>query len=114
MRSRFRQKNSLALLTLLSLLVVCSGRSGKSGAEPEPQLVLGFSQVVGEANWDTANAESIRKAARDAGIELRLEDAKRSQENQVVALRSFIGQHVDVIAFSPVVETGWEAVLREA
>jgi simple sugar transport system substrate-binding protein len=29
-------------------------------------------------------------------------------------LRSFIAQRVDVIAFSPVVETGWETVLREA
>jgi galactofuranose transport system substrate-binding protein len=28
-------------------------------------------------------------------------------------LRSFIAQGVDVIAFSPVVETGWEPVLRE-
>jgi simple sugar transport system substrate-binding protein len=76
-------------------------------------LVLGFSQIVAEANWNTANTESIRKAARDAGIDLRLEDARRSQENQVATLRSFVSQHVDVIAFSPVVETGWEAVLRE-
>src|SRR4029079_19158357 len=29
------------------------------------------------------------------------------------ALRSFIAQGVDVIAFSPVVETGWEPVLKE-
>ena len=75
--------------------------------------MLGFSQIVAEANWNAANTESIRKAAREAGIELRLEDAHRSQENQVAALRSFVSQRVDVIAFSPVVETGWEAVLRE-
>jgi simple sugar transport system substrate-binding protein len=68
---------------------------------------------VAQANWNTANSESIRKAAREAGIELRLEDANRSQEKQVAALRSFVAQHVDVIAFSPVVETGWEFVLRE-
>ncbi|MBO18040.1 ABC transporter substrate-binding protein, partial [Herbaspirillum sp.] len=35
-------------------------------------------------------------------------------ENQVKAIRSFIAQKVDVIAFSPVVESGWETVLREA
>jgi galactofuranose transport system substrate-binding protein len=95
----------LALLTLLSLLGSCSdGRS---------QLVLGFSQLVAEANWNAANTESIRRAALDAGIELRLKDAQRSQEKQVAALRSFVSQRVDVIAFSPVVETGWEGVLRE-
>jgi len=114
MRRRGRQNNSLALLTLLSLLVGCSNDPDNSGAERRPQLVLGFSQVIAEANWDSANAESIRKAAREAGINLRLEDARRSQENQVAALRSFIQQRVNVIAFSPVVESGWDAVLREA
>src|SRR4029078_13233094 len=34
--------------------------------------------------------------------------------NQIKAIRSFIAQKVDVIAFSPVVATGWEPVLREA
>jgi simple sugar transport system substrate-binding protein len=117
MRRRARQKNSLTLLTLVSLLFSllwgCSDGSGDYGAEHKPQLVLGFSQIVAAANWNTANTESIRKAARGAGIDLRLEDAKRSQANQMAALRSFVSQHVDVIAFSPVVETGWEVVLRE-
>jgi ABC-type sugar transport system substrate-binding protein len=105
MRRRVRLKNSLALLALLSLLGSCS--------DGRPQVVLGFSQLVAEANWNAANTESIRKAARDAGIDLRLKDAHRSQEKQVAALRSFVSQRVDVIAFSPVVETGWEGVLRE-
>ncbi|HEY5811466.1 MAG TPA: ABC transporter substrate-binding protein, partial [Terrimicrobiaceae bacterium] len=40
-------------------------------------------------------------------------DAQQKQENQIKALRSFIAQGVDVIAFSPVVETGWEPVMKE-
>ncbi|MFL6064622.1 MAG: ABC transporter substrate-binding protein, partial [Friedmanniella sp.] len=39
---------------------------------------------------------------------------QQKQENQISAIRSFIQQRVDVIAFSPVVETGWDAVLLEA
>jgi ABC-type sugar transport system substrate-binding protein len=114
MKRRVRQKDSLALLTLVSLLLpLFSGCSREHDARPGPPVVLGFSQVVGEANWDLANAESIRGAARDAGIELRLADAKRSQENQVAQLRAFVSQGVDVIAFSPVVQSGWETVLRE-
>jgi simple sugar transport system substrate-binding protein len=35
-------------------------------------------------------------------------------ENQIKALRSFIAFKVDVIAFSPLVETGWDTVLGEA
>jgi simple sugar transport system substrate-binding protein len=75
--------------------------------------VLGFSPVVSWGDWNGANTESIRNAAREAGIELRLEEARHSQEKQVAILRSFVSQRVDVIAFSPVVESGWEGVLRE-
>jgi ABC-type sugar transport system substrate-binding protein len=113
MRRRVRLNNSLALLALVSVLGACSDGSGDIGGKLGPHLVLGFSQISAGANWNTANTDSIRNAARDAGIDLRLEDAHRSQENQVAALRSFVGQRVDVIAFSPVVETGWEGVLRE-
>jgi simple sugar transport system substrate-binding protein len=116
MRRRVRLKNSfsLTLLALLCFMVSgCSGGSDDYRVARKPQLVLGFSQLSAEANWNAANTESIRKSARDAGIYLRLEDAHRSQEKQVAALRSFVSQRVDVIAFSPVVETGWEAVLRE-
>jgi simple sugar transport system substrate-binding protein len=115
MRPRVRKNIFLTLLAWVSLpLSMLGGCSDGAGdAQRHRQLVLGFSQVVAEANWDMANAESIRKAARTAGIELRLEDARRSQEKQVATLRSFIRQRVDVIAFSPVVENGWETVLRE-
>lgn len=108
-----RRKYSLALLTLASLLGGCSDGVGDRDAQRASPLVLGVSQIAAGANWDTANAESIRAATRQAGIQLRLEDAHRSQEKQVAQLRSFVSQRVDVIAFSPVVENGWEAVLRE-
>jgi galactofuranose transport system substrate-binding protein len=113
---RVLQKHSFALLALFPLLFLqlggCSDGAGDYGAKRKP-VVLGFSQIVGGANWNTVNTESIRSAARDAGIDLRLEDAHRSQVDQVASLRSFVSQRVDVIAFSPVVETGWEVVLRE-
>ena len=113
MRRRLRPTNSLALLALLSLLGSCSDGSGNFDAEGKPPLVLGFSQPVTGTNWNDANSKSIREAAQDAGIKLLLEDAHRSQEQQVATLRSFVSQRVDVIAFSPVVENGWDVVLRE-
>jgi simple sugar transport system substrate-binding protein len=112
MSRRDPQIRCFALLALLSFLGSCSEGAGHHGERRGP-LVLGFSQLVAQANWNSANTESISKAARDARIELRMEDAHRSQERQVATLRSFIDQHVDVIAFSPVVESGWEGVLRE-
>ncbi|MDB5895234.1 MAG: transporter substrate-binding protein, partial [Rhodoferax sp.] len=34
-------------------------------------IVLGFSQVGAESEWRTANTESIKASAKDAGIELK-------------------------------------------
>jgi galactofuranose transport system substrate-binding protein len=110
MRRAMQQKLTLCMAVLL--LSACSG-GGDPGRPANQKVVLGLSQVVTAANWNAANTESIRQAAQGAGIEIRLEDANRSQEKQVAALRSFVRQHVDVIAFSPVVESGWETVLRE-
>lgn len=80
----------------------------------QKKIVLGFSQIGAESEWRTANTESIKQSAKDAGIELKFSDAQQKQENQIKAIRSFIAQKVDVIAFSPVVESGWGTVLREA
>jgi galactofuranose transport system substrate-binding protein len=80
----------------------------------QKKIVLGFSQIGAESEWRTANTESIKQAAKDAGIELKFSDAQQKQENQIKAIRSFIAQKVDVIGLSPVVESGWDTVLQEA
>jgi len=78
------------------------------------KIVLGFAQVGAESEWRTANTKSIKESAKDAGIDLKFSDAQQKQENQIKAIRSYIAQKVDVIAFSPVVQSGWGPVLREA
>lgn len=77
-------------------------------------LTLGFAQVGAESEWRTANTVSIKDAAKEAGITLKFSDAQQKQENQIKAIRSYIAQKVDVIAFAPVVTTGWDTVLMEA
>ena len=99
-------------LTGTAALAIAAGLPLSAFAQKK--IVLGFSQIGAESEWRTANTESIKQAAKDAGIELKFSDAQQKQENQIKAIRSFIAQKVDVIAFSPVVETGFEPVLREA
>ncbi|MCL2684346.1 MAG: substrate-binding domain-containing protein, partial [Synergistaceae bacterium] len=82
--------------------------------EPESKVVLGFAQLGAESEWRSASSESVIRAARKYGIELMFENAQQKQENQIKAIRSFIAHQVDVIAFSPVVESGWDNVLIEA
>ncbi|MBB6693434.1 ABC transporter substrate-binding protein [Cohnella xylanilytica] len=94
-----------------------SGLSG-SDAEGEPiasakPIVLGFSQLGSESDWRMANTRSIQDAAKEAGIRLVFENAEQSQQKQFEAIRSFIRQKVDVIAVAPVVQSGWEPILKE-
>ncbi len=107
---------ALTGLLAVSALAGCGGSddnsSGDSGGDGK--LVLGFSQVGAESGWRTANTKSIQDAAAAAGYELKFSDAQGKQEKQIEAIRSFITQKVDVIAFSPVVTSGWDAVLKEA
>jgi simple sugar transport system substrate-binding protein len=79
----------------------------------EKKIVMGFSQIGAESEWRTANTNSMKTAAKDAGIEMKFSDAQQKQENQIKALRTFIAQKVDVIALAPVVESGWDTVLKE-
>jgi ABC-type sugar transport system substrate-binding protein len=97
---------ALATASLSSLLPI--------KALAQQKIVLGFAQVGAESEWRTANTESIKSSAKEAGIDLKFSDAQQKQENQIKAIRSYIAQKVDVIAFSPVVESGWDPVLREA
>jgi simple sugar transport system substrate-binding protein len=80
----------------------------------EKKLVVGFSQIGAESAWRTAETESIKATAAERGIDLKFSDAQGKQENQIKAIRSFIAQKVDGIIIAPVVETGWEPVLKEA
>lgn len=77
------------------------------------KLTVGFSQIGAESAWRTAETESIRSEATKRGVNLRFSDAQQKQENQIKALRVFLAQGVDAIILAPVVETGWEPVLKE-
>jgi ABC-type sugar transport system substrate-binding protein len=96
---------SLSILTIAGLASV---------AAADKQLTIGFAQTGAESEWRTANTESIKAAAKEAGVNLKFSDAQQKQENQIKALRSFIAQKVDVIILAPLVTTGWDTVLREA
>ncbi|MCG5076846.1 ABC transporter substrate-binding protein [Paraburkholderia tagetis] len=98
---------------LIAAAAAFSFAAGVAHAE-DKQITLGFAQVGAESAWRTANTVSIKAAAKDAGVNLKFSDAQQKQENQIKAIRSYIAQKVDVIAFSPVVESGWEPVLQEA
>jgi len=102
---------------LLSVAACSSGGGGETGAGGgggDDLIRVGFSQLGAESGWRTANTESVKESlTEENGFDLTFVDAQQKQENQIKALRDFVAQDVDVIAFSPVIETGWDEVLQE-
>ncbi|MFI9589736.1 ABC transporter substrate-binding protein [Nonomuraea sp. NPDC052265] len=111
----FKRISALLLAGLTAMSVAsCGGGSGGSGGSGGDSVTMGFAQVGAESGWRTANTKSVQDSAKTAGVTLKFSDAQQKQENQIKAIRSYIQQKVDVIAFSPVVESGWDTVLKEA
>lgn len=111
-----RKKNRPALCIagiLLTVFLLSACRKNESG-QTGPELLLGFSQIGSESAWRVGNTNDIIEQADQYGISLMFEDARQKQENQIAAIRRFIAYKVDVIAFSPIVEEGWDNVLLEA
>ncbi|MEV0237360.1 ABC transporter substrate-binding protein [Nonomuraea sp. NPDC050786] len=110
----FKRISALVLAGLTAMTVTSCGSSGGGSGGGGGSITMGFSQVGAESGWRTANTKSVQDSAKNAGITLKFSDAQQKQENQIKAIRSYIQQKVDVIAFSPVVESGWDTVLKEA
>ena len=108
-------RKGIALGLILVLMLALAGCAGKQEtAGDNASIVVGFSQLGAESSWRIANTVSMEQAAKEAGIGLMMENANQKQEKQIDAIRSFIAYRVDVIVFSPIVETGWDNVLTEA
>jgi len=122
-KARTRLTGVLAGVAVLALAACSSGGGSTDGSSNDAggdgggggdTISVGFSQVGAESGWRAANTKSIQESlTAENGIDLKFSDAQQKQENQIKAIRDFIDQGVDVIAFSPVVETGWDEVLQE-
>jgi simple sugar transport system substrate-binding protein len=99
---------------LASLLFLSGCKRAAEEPASKDALILGFSQIGAESAWRIRNTQSVEEAAEQAGIQLIFTNAEQKQENQIKAIRSFIAYQVDVIAFVPIVASGWDNVLQEA
>jgi ABC-type sugar transport system substrate-binding protein len=115
------------ILTIAMLLTGCCGCakaavSGQSSAGASAQedsnagyITVGFCQVGSESDWRIACSNSYKEEFTEVnGYRLLFADGEGKQENQIKSMREFILQDVDYILLDPIVETGWDAVLKEA
>ena len=107
-------KRLIACAVCVMLALTAVSCTKKADEPTEPKVLLGFSQLGSESAWRIGNTKDIEEQADRYGVSLMLENANQKQENQIDAIRRFIAYKVDVIAFSPIVEEGWDNVLLEA
>ena len=90
-----------------------AGSASVTAGNPEKQLTVLFAQIGSESDWRVGMTESVKAAVAAEGWKLVFVDSSGVQEYQIKALREAIAEGYDYIAFSPVVEAGWDQVMQE-
>ena len=99
------------LLCTAALLWACSGRQQAEQAQPP---VMGIVFTASEDDWKDEQYRVLEEQAQAHGFDRMVMRTERTQQAQIDAIRALIVYRVDVIVFSPIVQSGWENVLREA
>ncbi len=123
---KMNMKKSVFIILMSICVVLCAVIAGKNirmvnhknveeTEEESDDILIGFSQLGAESAFRSANTASMKEAfTEEKGYQLFVEDGQQKQENQIMAIRTFIQQEVDYIVLAPVTETGWDTVLQEA
>jgi ABC-type sugar transport system substrate-binding protein len=105
----------VAMLGALALVAAGCGSDSDGSGSAGGTIKVGFAQTGSESGWRSANTESMKKAfSKAAGFDLVFNAADNDPAAQIAAVRSFINQGVDAIVIAPIVEDGWDDVLKEA
>ena len=123
---KMNMKKSVFIILMTICVVLCAVIAGKNIRmvnhknveeieEENDDILIGFSQLGAESAFRSANTTSMKETfTEEKGYQLFVEDGQQKQENQIMAIRTFIQQEVDYIVLAPVTETGWDTVLQEA
>ena len=77
-----RKLIALVLAVAMMLVVAGCGGADEKKADGDKQIKMGFSQIGAESEWRTANTESVKQAAKDAGIDLQFSVMKESKNKE--------------------------------
>lgn len=103
----------IAAVALSAILVVLAVYFRPEQAAPQLP-VMGIVSTAAEDDRRENQAQILAQTAEQNGFEVLSMPVERTQEAQIEAIRALIVYQVDVIVFTPIVESGWDSVLREA
>ena len=81
----------------------------------DDKITVGFIQTGKESDWRDANTNDyLSTFTEEAGYNLIYVDGNSDSDRQVKAMYDLIAQKVDYIILNPIVENGWDDVLKAA
>lgn len=115
---REQRKNGTTTQTASAQTSASSSPASSAATQPETKtdlIKIGFCQVGAESGWRIAHTNSMKDIfTKENGYELDFVDANGDQATQIDSIKKFIKNKVQAIVLAPVVETGWDDVLKEA
>lgn len=100
-------------LLACAIAIIWAGVQRIQTAQPKTP-VMGIVRTASEDDWKDQQYQLLENQAQAHGFGCMVMQTMRTQQAQIDAIRALIVYRVDVIVFSPVVQGGWDNILREA
>lgn len=106
-----------AILTVAAIAFTSCNKGGAAKKESAANRIItvGYAQVGHESAWRNANTESFKSTfIPENNYNFLFNDADGNIDVQIAAVKDYIARNVDYIVIAPVVEVGWDQILKEA
>lgn len=93
---------------------ISSGSTDKNNNASSGTLKVGFIQTANESGWRAAHTQSMKETFDTDEYTYTFVDGQSDQAVQIAGIERFIDEDYDVIILDPIVEEGWDDVLKKA
>lgn len=89
--------------------------SKSDGKENSNTIKIGFVQTANESGWRAAHTKSMEETFSDTSkYTYTFVDGQGDQAVQIAGIEKFINEGYDAIVLAPIVESGWDDILKKA
>lgn len=78
------------------------------------KIKIGFVQTANESGWRAAHTQSMKDIFSQDGYSYKFIDGQGEQSVQIAGIEELINDGYDAIILAPIVEDGWDDVLKKA
>ena len=86
----------------------------KDDTDSTGKLKIGFVQTANESGWRAAHTQSMQDTFSTGDYSYKFIDGQGEQEVQIKGIQSLIDDGYDAIILAPIVEDGWDDILKKA